>query len=81
MFLFLIDGLATREYENEKKKTAIGPSTELVIFLDDVLASGATYLQAQESLAERGVHPQNVHGLFILNLAHKDVYKLIYKLI
>ncbi len=30
----------------------IGPNTELVLFLDDVLASGATYMRTQEILVD-----------------------------
>ncbi|CAD7954018.1 unnamed protein product [Amoebophrya sp. A120] len=51
----------------------IGPGTECVIFIDDVLASGATYMRTQEALIiRRGLKPENLHAAVLVNLAVEE---------
>ncbi|CAD7938151.1 unnamed protein product [Amoebophrya sp. A25] len=59
--------------EYDDRGPSIGPNTELVIFIDDVLASGATYMRTQDALAQRGLNPENLHAAVIVNLVSETV--------
>eukprot|EP00392_Amoebophrya_sp_AT5.2_P009660 g9688.t1 len=68
--LALIDEM---RLEYDDKGPRIGPGTELVIFIDDVLASGATYMKTQEALCNRrGLKSEKLFAAVLVDLRSEN---------